>query len=97
LYFSFVFCIPSLAIAFLWIEFVREVRWCWEETQPLPKMPIDGSIDLSSCLINQKLHLVILYISLIGNFKLLVDTNNFFFVISLQFASKKNVKWMKSS
>jgi Rab3 GTPase-activating protein catalytic subunit len=58
LYFSFVFCIPSLAIAFLWIEFVREVRWCWEETQPLPKMPIDGSIDLSSCLINQKLHLL---------------------------------------
>ncbi|KAG7606548.1 Rab3 GTPase-activating protein catalytic subunit [Arabidopsis thaliana x Arabidopsis arenosa] len=60
------FCLHSLwfgncnirAIAFLWIEFVHEVRWCWEETQPLPKMPIDGSIDLSSCLINQKLHLL---------------------------------------
>ncbi|KAL1217601.1 hypothetical protein V5N11_004762 [Cardamine amara subsp. amara] len=60
------FCLHSLwfgncnirAIAFLWIEFVREVRWCWEETQPLPKMPIDGSIDLSTCLINQKLHLL---------------------------------------
>ncbi|CAH8386462.1 unnamed protein product [Eruca vesicaria subsp. sativa] len=46
------------AIAFLWVEFVREVRWCWEESQPLPKMPIDGSIDLSTCLINQKLHLL---------------------------------------
>ncbi|XP_010483449.1 PREDICTED: rab3 GTPase-activating protein catalytic subunit-like [Camelina sativa] len=60
------FCLHSLwfgncnirAIAFLWIEFVREVRWCWEETQPLPKMPFDGSIDLSTCLINQKLHLL---------------------------------------
>ncbi|RID41264.1 hypothetical protein BRARA_J01237 [Brassica rapa] len=38
--------------------FVREVRWCWEESQPLPKMPIDGSIDLSTCLIHQKLHLL---------------------------------------
>ncbi|XP_018473051.2 uncharacterized protein LOC108844314 isoform X2 [Raphanus sativus] len=46
------------AIAFLWIEFVREVRWCWEESQPLPKMPFDGAIDLSTCLINQKLHLL---------------------------------------
>ncbi|KAJ0261459.1 Rab3 GTPase-activating protein catalytic subunit [Hirschfeldia incana] len=46
------------AIAFLWVEFVREVRWCWEESQPLPKMPFDGSIDLSTCLINQKLHLL---------------------------------------
>ncbi|CAA7032325.1 unnamed protein product [Microthlaspi erraticum] len=60
------FCLHSLwfgncnirAIAFLWIDFVREVRWCWEETQPLPKMPNDGSIDLSTCLINQKLHLL---------------------------------------
>ncbi|CAN8301333.1 unnamed protein product [Cochlearia groenlandica] len=60
------FCLHSLwfgncnirAIASLWIEFVREVRWCWEETQPLPKVPIDGSIDLSTCLIYQKLHLL---------------------------------------
>uniref|UniRef100_M4CRC2 Uncharacterized protein n=1 Tax=Brassica campestris TaxID=3711 RepID=M4CRC2_BRACM len=60
------FCLHSLwfgncnirAIAFLWVEFVREVRWCWEESQPLPKMPIDGSIDLSTCLIHQKLHLL---------------------------------------
>ncbi|KAL9668145.1 hypothetical protein QQ045_002520 [Rhodiola kirilowii] len=46
------------AIALLWIEFVREVRWCWEESQPLPKMPVSGSIDLSTCLINQKLQML---------------------------------------
>ncbi|KAL5580672.1 hypothetical protein UlMin_013114 [Ulmus minor] len=46
------------AIAVLWIEFVREVRWCWEELQPLPRMPADGSIDLSTCLINQKLQML---------------------------------------
>ncbi|XP_010520193.1 PREDICTED: rab3 GTPase-activating protein catalytic subunit isoform X2 [Tarenaya hassleriana] len=60
------FCLHSMwfgncnirAIAVLWIEFVREARWCWEESQPLPKMPVDGSIDLSTCLIYQKLHLL---------------------------------------
>ncbi|KAK4606003.1 hypothetical protein RGQ29_000333 [Quercus rubra] len=60
------FCLHSLwvdscnirAIAVLWIEFVREVRWCWEESQPLPKMPANGSIDLSTCLINQKLQML---------------------------------------
>ncbi|XP_060667833.1 uncharacterized protein LOC107411504 isoform X2 [Ziziphus jujuba] len=60
------FCLHSLwfgncnirAIAVLWIEFVREVRWCWEESQPLPRMPVNGSIDLSTCLIHQKLHML---------------------------------------
>lgn len=60
------FCLHSLwfgncnirAIAMLWIEFVREARWCWEESQPLPKMPANGPIDLSTCLINQKLHML---------------------------------------
>ncbi|KAL8129045.1 hypothetical protein V2J09_018200 [Rumex salicifolius] len=60
------FCLQSLwfgncnirAISTLWIEFVREVRWFWEESQPLPRMPVDGVIDLSSCLINQKLHML---------------------------------------
>lgn len=51
----------NAAIATLWVEFVREVRWCWEEVQPLPRMPISSSIDLSSCLINQKLQMVIIY------------------------------------
>ncbi|KAG5515066.1 hypothetical protein RHGRI_036190 [Rhododendron griersonianum] len=60
------FCLHSLwfgncnirAIAVLWIEFVREVRWCWEESQPLPRMPTNGVIDLSTCLVNQKLHML---------------------------------------
>ncbi|XVF20360.1 hypothetical protein REPUB_Repub11eG0191400 [Reevesia pubescens] len=60
------FCLHSLwfgncnirAIAVLWIEFVREIRWCWEESQPLPKMPANGSIDLATCLINQKLQML---------------------------------------
>ncbi|XP_057428857.1 uncharacterized protein LOC130722215 isoform X3 [Lotus japonicus] len=60
------FCLHSLwfgncnirAIAVLWIEFVREVRWCWEESQPLPRMPANGTIDLSTCLINQKLQML---------------------------------------
>ncbi|KAL2540795.1 hypothetical protein Adt_01773 [Abeliophyllum distichum] len=60
------FCLHALwfgncnihAIAVLWIEFVREVRWCWEESQPLPRMPANGIIDLSTCLINQKLHML---------------------------------------
>ncbi|KAI3806281.1 hypothetical protein L1987_22180 [Smallanthus sonchifolius] len=60
------FCLHSLwfgdcnirAIAVLWIEFIREVRWCWEESQPLPRMPINGTIDLSTCLVNQKLQML---------------------------------------
>ncbi|KAI3458892.1 hypothetical protein Pfo_015555 [Paulownia fortunei] len=60
------FCLHALwfgncnirAIAVLWIEFVREVRWCWEELQPLPRMPANGTIDLSTCLINQRLHML---------------------------------------
>ncbi|KAG9453607.1 hypothetical protein H6P81_006511 [Aristolochia fimbriata] len=60
------FCLHSLwfgscnirAIAVLWIEFVREVRWCWEESQLLPRMVSSGSIDLSTCLIHQKLQML---------------------------------------
>ncbi|KAL3838238.1 hypothetical protein ACJIZ3_022829 [Penstemon smallii] len=60
------FCLHALwfgncnirAIAVLWIEFVREVRWCWEESQPLPRVPSCGTIDLSTCLIYQKLHML---------------------------------------
>ncbi|XP_068644228.1 uncharacterized protein [Aristolochia californica] len=65
------FCLHSLwfgscnirAIALLWIEFVREVRWCWEESQPLPKMVSSGSIDLSTCLIHQKLQMLAICIA----------------------------------
>ncbi|XP_075078987.1 uncharacterized protein LOC107824993 isoform X5 [Nicotiana tabacum] len=60
------FCLHALwfgdcnirAIAVFWIEFVREVRWCWEESQPVPRMPSNCVIDLSTCLINQKLHML---------------------------------------
>ncbi|XP_021851525.1 uncharacterized protein [Spinacia oleracea] len=60
------FCLQSLwlgncnirAIAMLWIEFVREVRWCWEESQPLPRIPVNDTIDLSSCLVHQKLQML---------------------------------------
>ncbi|CAA6654711.1 unnamed protein product [Spirodela intermedia] len=60
------FCLNALwfgncnihAIAVLWIEFVREVRWCWEESQPLPRTMTNGRIDLSSCLIHQKLQML---------------------------------------
>ncbi|CAH9075288.1 unnamed protein product [Cuscuta epithymum] len=65
------FCLHALwfgdcnirAIAVLWIEFVREVRWCWEESQPLPRMPANGVIDLSTSLVNQKLHMLAICIS----------------------------------
>lgn len=67
----YIFFFWWLAIATLWIEFVREVRWCWEESQPLPRMLTKGSIDLSTCLIHQKLQMVILaFISYEGVFNL---------------------------
>ncbi|KAG6469897.1 hypothetical protein ZIOFF_070830 [Zingiber officinale] len=50
--------VVNIAIASLWIEFVREIRWCWDESQPLPNMPKDSSIDLSTCLIHQKLQML---------------------------------------
>ncbi|KAG6472764.1 hypothetical protein ZIOFF_070242 [Zingiber officinale] len=46
------------AVASLWIEFVREVCWCWDEAQPLPNMPKGSTIDLSTCLIHQKLQML---------------------------------------
>uniref|UniRef100_A0A0D9VSY4 Rab3 GTPase-activating protein catalytic subunit n=1 Tax=Leersia perrieri TaxID=77586 RepID=A0A0D9VSY4_9ORYZ len=60
------FCLHALwfgncnirAIAVLWIDFVREIRWCWEESEHLPRMKITSSIDLSTCLIHQKLHML---------------------------------------
>uniref|UniRef100_A0A1D1YA05 Rab3 GTPase-activating protein catalytic subunit n=1 Tax=Anthurium amnicola TaxID=1678845 RepID=A0A1D1YA05_9ARAE len=60
------FCLHALwfgncnvhAIAALWIEFVREVRWCWEESQRLPRTMTGGGIDLSSCLIHQKVQML---------------------------------------
>eukprot|EP01113_Clastostelium_recurvatum_P029559 TRINITY_DN3567_c0_g1_i3.p1 TRINITY_DN3567_c0_g1~~TRINITY_DN3567_c0_g1_i3.p1 ORF type:complete len:985 (-),score=236.22 TRINITY_DN3567_c0_g1_i3:17-2971(-) len=65
--------LPSLAaIALLWVEFVKEVRWYWEHTSPLPRVPLgqgavcttpqegDGAsaVDLDACLIYQKLQML---------------------------------------
>jgi len=60
------FCLHALqfgtcnirAIAVLWIEFVREVRWCWDEGLRLPRVYVNGSPDLETCLLHQKLQLV---------------------------------------
>ncbi|KAF7824754.1 rab3 GTPase-activating protein catalytic subunit isoform X1 [Senna tora] len=53
------FCLHSLWFGNCHIrEYVREVRWCWEESQSLPRMPANGLLDLSTCLINQKLHML---------------------------------------
>jgi hypothetical protein len=51
------------AISVLWIDFVREIRWCWEESERLPRMKSTSSIDLSACLIHQKLQMVLVLIS----------------------------------
>lgn len=60
------FCLQALwfgncnicAISVLWIEFVREVRWCWDELQPLPRMPEEESPSFDTCLVHQKLQLL---------------------------------------
>ncbi|KAH7287922.1 hypothetical protein KP509_31G003200 [Ceratopteris richardii] len=46
------------AISVLWIEFVREMRWYWEELQSFPRMPRGGKPDFKSCLVHQKLQLL---------------------------------------
>lgn len=61
----------------LWVEFVREVRWCWEESQPLPRMLTNGVIDLSTCLIHQKLQMVIFTSPIIGFYSNLVSVHFF--------------------
>jgi hypothetical protein len=48
----------AAAIAVLWIDFVREVRLCWDEGFRLPRVSVDGSPDLESCLLHQKLQMV---------------------------------------
>ncbi|MCO5546779.1 hypothetical protein L7F22_000215 [Adiantum nelumboides] len=61
------FCLQALwfgncnicAISVLWVEFVREVRWCWEMPQPLPRMFQEGkSPSFDTCLVHQKLELL---------------------------------------
>lgn len=60
------FCLQALwfgscnisAISVLWIEFVREVHWYWEELQPLPRISQDEIPNFDTCLIHQKLQLL---------------------------------------
>ncbi|XP_078435560.1 rab3 GTPase-activating protein catalytic protein isoform X2 [Wolffia australiana] len=69
------FCLNALwfgncniqAIALLWIEFVREVRWYWEESQALPRTLAGRKIDLSACLIHQKLQMLAICIEKKGD------------------------------
>ena len=41
----------------LWVEFGQQMR-CWDEGLWLPKVYVDGSLDLETCILHQKLHLV---------------------------------------
>ena len=59
--FDYVFLIFMSSYCLLWIEFVGEICWCQEESQPLPQRLANGVIDLSTCLVNQKLHMVIIH------------------------------------
>jgi Rab3 GTPase-activating protein catalytic subunit len=54
------------AIAVLWIDFVREIRWYWEESELLPRVSGNGTIDLSCCIVHQKLQMVLHIASLIA-------------------------------
>jgi Rab3 GTPase-activating protein catalytic subunit len=47
----------SIAIYLIWKEFLREVRWHWENLIPIPRVPTE-TIDWSNCLIYQKLQMV---------------------------------------
>jgi len=44
-------------MALVWFEFVKELRWHWEERVPLPALPTN-QIDYNSCLLYQKLQML---------------------------------------
>ncbi|GAQ90863.1 hypothetical protein KFL_006940020 [Klebsormidium nitens] len=46
------------AVAALWTQLVQEVRWFWEEAEPLPHVAADGPPDLACCLVHQKLQML---------------------------------------
>ncbi|CAI9292662.1 unnamed protein product [Lactuca saligna] len=48
---------PVKAISVLESLLIREVRWCWEESQPLPRMPTKAAIDLSTSLVHKNLQM----------------------------------------
>ncbi|CAI9301712.1 unnamed protein product [Lactuca saligna] len=53
---------PVKAISVLESLLIREVRWCWEESQPLPRMPTKAAIDLSTSLVHKNLQMLAIYI-----------------------------------
>jgi hypothetical protein len=63
---------------------VREIRWCWEESERLPRMKSTSSIDLSCCLIHQKLQMVHQYLfslqSHISSYKIITVTEKVLFI-----------------
>eukprot|EP01112_Ceratiomyxa_fruticulosa_P015409 TRINITY_DN4525_c0_g1_i1.p1 TRINITY_DN4525_c0_g1~~TRINITY_DN4525_c0_g1_i1.p1 ORF type:complete len:1040 (-),score=265.36 TRINITY_DN4525_c0_g1_i1:132-3251(-) len=52
------------AIALIWIEFVKEIRWYWEHSIPIPRIPLptasvsNSMVDLDCCLLYQKLQML---------------------------------------
>ncbi|KAL3677503.1 hypothetical protein R1sor_027451 [Riccia sorocarpa] len=52
------------AISELWLEFVREIRFCWDECQQLPRVSPEDSPDLRTCLLHQKLQMLAVCIKL---------------------------------
>ncbi|CAM0872740.1 unnamed protein product [Alopecurus aequalis] len=75
------FCLHALwfgncKIHVLWIDFVREIRWCWEESEQLPRMKNTSSIDLSACLIHQKLQMLAICIERKKSLNHEKDTNH---------------------
>lgn len=64
---------------------MREIRWYWEESEPLPGMLADGVIDLSTCIIHQKLQMVYIII-IVDVFRIMLyhlDGLIFLIVVSL--------------
>ena len=46
------------AIGILWFEFVKELRWHWENKVPIPKVDVQLEINLQSNILYQKLQMV---------------------------------------
>lgn len=63
---------------------MREIRWYWEESEPLPRVPGNGTIDLSSCILHQKLQMVLHIDPLIPFFNLLIDKKDNIILYKIQ-------------
>mmetsp|Transcript_15005 Transcript_15005/g.38159 ORF Transcript_15005/g.38159 Transcript_15005/m.38159 type:complete len:330 (-) Transcript_15005:67-1056(-) len=42
----------------LWVEALDEIRWHWAHTKPVPRVPVEESPDLTTCILHQKLMLL---------------------------------------